>query len=803
MKMDPSTEHSLKRGFNQSLIITLWIIIFNILQQSLVPILTRAALLMLLLTFIAWIVVQIVSKRTIVIPHFFLPLMMLLPLQLLLLSRSPINQTGPAIISQSIILVLSFIMVFNLLKDSGKTFVWEQAILSVGIIHAVMGLWYYFTWSMSWWEISHIFSPPPVGNRLGGAFIGHANIFAAFLNLLLPIALIRLLRSKQRAERAIWSLVLVLFLSAIFLTSSRGGWIGAAVACSISSLVYYAPTLVRHYQSKRITFTSLLSGKKLPAIGLSVALLGLVLIAMSRQIQRASKVPILFSRGYIWKPALNAIKGSPIWGNGPGSFSVIYTSFDAPPPHWNTNHAHNLLLQIWVELGIPGIILVLAAALILARSIFRILQRDLNSAVKLAPFIGALTGMLIHHLFDYAFINLIFLLSVLLISSFILFHDSERRDIQLSPYIASITSSILIITLMTISLQSFKASSEYWKGIAPARKGQWEISKEAFCKSASSSPRNTFYAIQCATAEANSIRTEPDPDYQSSINMLSNAIEADPYWPIHTANLAYLYWEQGDPDSAITLMWKAAQSAPDLTVLRLNLALMLEAEDNETAAATAFYKSMESDPYLAFSHLMQQTSLRSSITDVFISDVLEEPGNFFNLENSEYASFDWLGFYSLTLKDYENAQYYFERSQDAHSAGSNSLSGLAEVSLMRGELEQATMLIRHALFISPSSYSSRFVYGRILREQRLEDQAAEQLRIAFSELSGKTYSLQYYGYAYNKYSPHPDLLVFFRTGDITRQHVMQLQWLAEIEAGSGSNDMAETILEYLSRESSY
>src|SRR5262249_10022830 len=98
---------------------------------------------------------------------------------------------------------------------------------------------------------------PPAPLRQAGLF-GHPNILAAYLNLLLPLALLALTSDGRRttndeqgrARRARWALFIFrrsslgvwlgLALLAIFTTSSRGGWAATAVTLGLSGILLVA-----------------------------------------------------------------------------------------------------------------------------------------------------------------------------------------------------------------------------------------------------------------------------------------------------------------------------------------------------------------------------------------------------------------------------------------------------------------------------------------------------------------------------------------------------------------------------------
>jgi hypothetical protein len=95
------------------------------------------------------------------------------------------------------------------------------------------------------WDAAVGSGSPPIGFRLPGILVGHPNVIAGFLNLLLPLVLVRLV-----APRSWWIRILLVFMLALFLiteyfASSRGGWIGGAAGIAVTVGLLVLPWLRR------------------------------------------------------------------------------------------------------------------------------------------------------------------------------------------------------------------------------------------------------------------------------------------------------------------------------------------------------------------------------------------------------------------------------------------------------------------------------------------------------------------------------------------------------------------------------
>lgn len=198
----------------------------------------------------------------------------------------------------------------------------------------------------------------------------------------------------RRWIRRLWyGVALLSMLAALSLTLSRGAWIAGAVALFV--------VLVRHWR------------RLLWLIPIAFSTTGLLawrgeLLALLEALVSGGVVPTLERRIEIWSRALYMIRDFPFTGIGVGTFQqvadVLYPFFLAGPDA-EIPHAHNLLLQVAVDLGLPGLvaflsILVLAfwSALDNARS-FAGEGDDALAAVAWAG-VASLIGMLVHGIVD-------------------------------------------------------------------------------------------------------------------------------------------------------------------------------------------------------------------------------------------------------------------------------------------------------------------------------------------------------------------------------------------------------------------
>jgi putative inorganic carbon (HCO3(-)) transporter len=191
----------------------------------------------------------------------------------------------------------------------------------------------------------------------------HPNEIAGALTLLQPLAVACALgvwrdRMAQRRTALLWALVpsSVLMLLVLILTASRSAFLGVAGGL----LLVLAWALVGGQRSPRGRVRGVL------VLVVSVAALGLA----SRYLISAwvgdaeSGLDSYQSRVELWNRALRMLWDFPFTGIGPGQFSLVLHALYVPflvAPNEYVPHAHNVFLQLGLDLGIPGALAMLGA----------------------------------------------------------------------------------------------------------------------------------------------------------------------------------------------------------------------------------------------------------------------------------------------------------------------------------------------------------------------------------------------------------------------------------------------------------
>jgi putative inorganic carbon (HCO3(-)) transporter len=231
------------------------------------------------------------------------------------------------------------------------------------------------------------------------------NVLAGSVVLILPLYVA--MAARRGWSRPWWSLFFVLgalvVLLVILITRSRGAYVAATAGLAVV-LVLRWPRLLY----------------ALPVILLAGAI-GVFVIEPTRVLETGSwilgtadgSLGGLSGRSEVWSRAIYALQDFGITGIGLGTFSRVVPlmyPYLTLAPDFQVDHAHNLFLQVGLDLGIPGLIAYLALLIdtfaLLASALRRPAypvgesKKDSLSWTVAAGATGGLTAMLVHGIFD-------------------------------------------------------------------------------------------------------------------------------------------------------------------------------------------------------------------------------------------------------------------------------------------------------------------------------------------------------------------------------------------------------------------
>ena len=212
-----------------------------------------------------------------------------------------------------------------------------------------------------------VFNPhPPVYDWLNYFFASdfaifqHPSYLSMFIIFSVYIALQEVFaKTVSMTSRVLWLMICVVFLSAIYLLSSRAGMLATIISIPIYLLI--------KLRNQKI--------KKYLAVGISITFIAILAILISNPrlinyFKSDSKTELLNktlkeSRLYIWKASFNIIKNNLVFGVGTGGIqnelNMEYTRLGNTDLIEAGNlNSHNQYLEVIAEHGLIGLILLLS-----------------------------------------------------------------------------------------------------------------------------------------------------------------------------------------------------------------------------------------------------------------------------------------------------------------------------------------------------------------------------------------------------------------------------------------------------------
>ncbi len=237
-------------------------------------------------------------------------------------------------------------------------------------------------------------------------FYGSPNNLALYLGRLLPLTVGFAAWGQSGRRRWSYLVALLLMAVAMFLTYSRGAWIVGVPAS--------------------LLFLAALRGRRALAVTLGVLLLvAIIVFAVVGAGRLASLLDAstgtTFFRIQLWRSSQAMIRDHPVLGVGLDNFLYAYRTAYVLPSAWaefDLSHPHNIVLDFWLRLGIPG----LSAIIWLLVAFFRkgwMWLRCLSGGDVRLLIMGLMAGMVsfvAHGLVDNAFflVDLAFVFALML-----------------------------------------------------------------------------------------------------------------------------------------------------------------------------------------------------------------------------------------------------------------------------------------------------------------------------------------------------------------------------------------------------
>ncbi len=594
------------------------------------------------------------------------------------------------------VLILIFYYVLDLVRQGWPVELIEKTLLIVGAIVVGLALFQLVGVYTSWKEmVASLPYAPSFEFRLYAVF-GDANLLAAFVNILIPISIGRILSSRKLMTSIfLGGLLLGIFVVVTF-SSSRGGILGDLAAISVLVLGWIG-LLSERACAWCLRIWDFLRGRPIifVVIILVVAAPFVLVIWQALQFQGdATHSPIFSSRTTFWGAAWDAFSASPWVGIGPGTYPSAYIQYNAVPPDRPYLHAHSIPFTIAAESGLIGLLGLGAFVVFALRRIWSSrLDLSTKDLTRWVAIVAALVGFSVHSLFDnllpYASVGVV----VAVLFALLLSQNTDmanRSGGSFSP-LWLVLPALIILSFGVYSLRAYGVNE---RAVDATSEEDWETAKVSFVQAGEHDPWLAHYWLQAGyaagvlAAEVDQADRADEAALQEAIDLTEQGIALEPGYSLHYANLASLYWQAGHSDLAILNMSRAIELEPQVPIFWLNLGIYSESSSLEEDARHAYLKLLELDPKIAKTDFWDTSALRSDVLKSWNATKPEEPKS----RIAEARSV-------ITNGDFSAAEELLAQEWAAYDQNVSLYLAFSELALAQGDLDLAEKYLHAALWI--------------------------------------------------------------------------------------------------------
>ncbi|TAK65789.1 MAG: hypothetical protein EPO22_04420 [Dehalococcoidia bacterium] len=404
----------------------------------------------------------------------------------------------------------------------------------------------------------------------------HPNVLAMLLTLFLPFFAMAAYRAETRRERAGGWAGLIVGGIAIFLTLSRGGWLGVAVGVGFTAVaswltVRWTEREQRGEPASWQTFVPAgVSPTALAAVGGALILaVGGTLAFLANSSTRPGWLfrSSLSPREDAWRAGWRIFRDHPLFGAGPDMFGILYPGLAHGNFLVHTQHAHNGFLQFADDAGVFGVLALIVAVAAVAFALYRSWRAGtLEQRLLAVTCAGALLGYAAHNQVDAGNIWKAPAFGLAAVGAIIARNYAEStagaqpfvwpRVPQLvrrrGPMLLRAAVLIALIVPLAGWYRSDRAHYDYWQGMEKLNKAE-PGAIEALQRAVNADSSMMVYQLALGQAQAEAFDRGGATDrslIDKAIIHLERAVSLDRRSDLAHANLAKAYQLAGRDDDA-------------------------------------------------------------------------------------------------------------------------------------------------------------------------------------------------------------------------------------------------------------
>jgi len=244
-------------------------------------------------------------------------------------------------------------------------------------------------------------------SKRAASTLGNPNFLAGQLIIAIPIAFSLFFSNK--ISKPISVFLIFVLASGLVLSQTRGAYI----AFFISLIIF----LVLIFKYENETFNKYKNA--IIMILFSILMISIIYIIINPQIRTRIKDALILKdssasiRIALWKNTMHLIKENPLLGSGPGNFEIKYAYYQYKSlkykdyfetDFYKSGHAHNDLLQIMGEYGLPASGFIIMIFYVFFLNSIKVLKEKNDLKFFIIAVLSAIAGILVHGCFNFPLI---------------------------------------------------------------------------------------------------------------------------------------------------------------------------------------------------------------------------------------------------------------------------------------------------------------------------------------------------------------------------------------------------------------
>lgn len=445
------------------------------------------------------------------------------------------------------------------------------------------------------------------------SLVGNPNTLATDLVVFVGFIMARFFSIKNRIGRGLLAFFGLATLFLLFLTFSRGGWVGMAaglIVCGVLVLDSYgllSPKSFRewfHRQRRSIQIVFVAS------ILVTVAAAFIVAFIFIDSLDTKGRTLTL--RTYLYDTAVQMFLEKPLTGHGlfmygRGLERAVSENLNYPPRIHN--QAHNTIAQIAAELGLPGLI-AMGATIWVTLLTFR---RNWQNRRDRALLIGAACAAVafgVHHIFDVtSMLPAVAVMGIIVLVVALV----PANPVPVRPFGYVVVVGLWGVLLVS-AIWSATWNAQYVNIIASGTLNKnYTETADALQTVIDAEPymppyrlqQAFFYGLAAAEGDQNALR--------AGIESYRKVVEQLPNTAIMWANLGALLWQSGEQEQALQVMERASTLDQRQWQIALLWGQYAEAAGNVEMARTA-YSRVILTPAAALHPVLQNSPIGRELT---------------------------------------------------------------------------------------------------------------------------------------------------------------------------------------------